>query len=38
LRDMASAAANRLGLPLEVIDTGYGLLADSLEAQVVKVC
>ena len=38
LRDLARAAANRLGLPLEVIDTGYGLLADSLEAQVVKVC
>ena len=37
LRDAARDAANRLGLPLEIIDTGYGLLADSLEAQVITI-
>ncbi len=38
LRDAATAAAERLGLPLEVIDTGYGSLSDSLEAQLIAVC
>ena len=37
LRDAARDAADRLGLPLEIIDTGYGLLADSLEAQVITI-
>ena len=37
LRSAAESAADRLGLPLEIIDTGYGLLASSLEEQVVTV-
>lgn len=37
LRAAAESAADRLGLPLEIIDTGYGLLASSLEEQVVTV-
>ena len=37
LRSAAQAAADRLGLPLEIIDTGYGLLASSLEEHVVTV-
>ena len=37
LRSAAESAAERLGLPLEIIDTGYGLLASSLEEQVVTV-
>ena len=37
LREAARLAATRLGLPLEIIDTGYGLLGDSLEAQVITV-
>jgi hypothetical protein len=35
LRAAAESAANRLGLPLEIIDTGYGSLASSLKAQVI---
>ena len=37
LRGAAELAAHRLGLPLEIIDTGYGALADSLEAQLIAV-
>ena len=37
LREAARLAATRLGLPLEIIDTGYGLLGESLEAQVITV-
>ena len=37
LRSAAESAADRLGLPLEIIDTGYGLLASSLEEHVVNV-
>ena len=37
LRSAAQSAADRLGLPLEIIDTGYGLLASSLEEHVVNV-
>lgn len=37
LRSAAESAADRLGLPLEIIDTGYGLLASSLEEYVVTV-
>ena len=35
LHSLAELAANRLGLPLEIIDTGYGMLAGSLEAQLI---
>ena len=33
----AERAASRLKLPLEIVDTGYGLLASALEEQVVRV-
>ena len=36
LRASATRAAERLGLPLEIIETGYGQLASSLQEQVVR--
>ena len=36
LRAGAARAAERLGLPLEIIETGYGQLASSLQEQVVR--
>jgi hypothetical protein len=36
LRASAARAAERLGLPLEIIETGYGQLASSLQEQVVR--
>jgi len=37
LRASAARAAERLGLPLEIIETGYGQLASSLQEQVVRI-
>jgi hypothetical protein len=37
LRDAAAVAADRLGLPLEIMETGYGYLADALTEQVVRI-
>ena len=37
LRASAARAAERLGLPLEIIETGYGQLASSLHEQVVRI-
>ena len=37
LRDEAERAATRLRLPLEVVKTGYGLLANALEEEVIRV-
>lgn len=37
LRDEAERAATRLRLPLEVVTTGYGLLANALEEEVIRV-
>ena len=37
LRVEAERAAARLKLPLEVVTTGYGLLASKVEEQVVRV-
>ena len=37
LRASATCAAERLGLPLEIIETGYGQLASSLQEQVVRI-
>jgi len=37
LRAGAARAAERLGLPLEIIETGYGQLASSLHEQVVRI-
>ena len=37
LRDEAERAATRLRLPLEVVTTGYGLLANVLEEEVIRV-
>ena len=37
LRDEAERAAKRLRLPLEVVTTGYGLLANALEEEVIRV-
>ncbi len=37
LLDQAERAASRLKLPLEVVTTGYGLLAETVEAEVIRV-
>lgn len=37
LRAQAERAANRLKLPLEVVETGYGLLAKAVEEEVIRV-
>ena len=37
LRDEAERAAARLKLPLEVVITGYGLLANAVEEEVIRV-
>ena len=37
LRNEAQRAANRLKLPLEVVATGYGLLARTVEEEVIRV-
>ena len=37
LRNEAQRAANRLKLPLEVVATGYGLLAKTVEEEVIRV-
>ena len=37
LLDQAERAATRLKLPLEVVTTGYGLLAETVEAEVIRV-
>lgn len=37
LRDAAKRAAARLKLPLEVVTTGYGLLANAVEEEVIRV-
>ena len=37
LRDEAERAATRLKLPLEVVITGYGLLAKTVEEEVIRV-
>lgn len=37
LLDAAAVAADRLGLPLEIMETGYGYLADALTEQVVRI-
>ena len=37
LLDQAERAAMRLKLPLEVVTTGYGLLAKTVEEEVIRV-